>query len=388
MAGSTLPPVRIAVYTDYAYREHGGDVFAERAFSLFLVALAPRFSRFLLVGRLTGGSVEPRYPISEPIEFVPLPYYRSLARPLSAGRAMVRSVGAFWAVLEEVDVVWVLGPHPLSIVFALLAAARRRRVVLGVRQDLPEYVRTRHRRRRLLRLAAWALDGAYRLLARACATVAVGPTIAERYRGARRLLELTVSLVRADDLIDPEEAASRRRDGGPTILSVGRLEAEKNPLLLADVLAELRADADDWRLVVCGEGPLDEDLRRRMADLGVAEHAEMRGYVPFGDAMLDTYRQADCLLHVSWTEGLPGVIAEAMAVGVPVVATDVGGIRGAVGDAALLVPPGDAAAAAAAVRRVRTDATLRAHLIRAGLAFAASHTLESEVAGLAEFIGR
>ena len=88
-----------------------------------------------------------------------LPYYESLANPLSVPRAAGRFGARFWRALGDVDAVWLLGPHPLAIAFALLAALRGRRVILGVRQDLPAYVRNRHPGRRMMIAAALAPRG-------------------------------------------------------------------------------------------------------------------------------------------------------------------------------------------------------------------------------------
>jgi glycosyltransferase involved in cell wall biosynthesis len=77
---------------------------------------------------------------------------------------------------------------------------------------------------------------------------------------------------------------------------------------------------------------------------------------------------------------------EAFAAGLPVVATAVGGVPDAVGDAALLVPPGDAGAAAAELERLAADETLRARLIEAGLARAHDHTMEAECRRVIEFL--
>jgi len=118
----------------------------------------------------------------------------------------------------------------------------------------------------------------------------------------------------------------------------------------------------------------------------VAGRADLRGYVPIDGGLPELYRTADVFLHVSWTEGLPQVLFEAFAAGLPVVATDVGGIAAAVGDAVLLIPPGDADAAIAAVSRVRADAALRERLVRAGAALVARHTLEREAAALTAFL--
>ena len=92
--------------------------------------------------------------------------------------------------------------------------------------------------------------------------------------------------------------------------------------------------------MVCGEGDLRPALEQRIRELGVDDAVELRGYVPHDEGLAETYRKAHALAHVTWTEGLPQILYEAFAARLPVVATDVGGIREAVGDAALLVPAG------------------------------------------------
>jgi glycosyltransferase involved in cell wall biosynthesis len=167
------------------------------------------------------------------------------------------------------------------------------------------------------------------------------------------------------------------------VLSVGRLDREKNPLLLADVIAGL---GEDYTLTVVGDGPMRGSLADRLDEVGAAGRAELKGYVPIDGGLPELYASADVFLHVSWTEGLPQVLFEAFAAGTPVVATDVGGVKAAVGDAVLLIGPGDAQAAIEAVRRVATDAALRERLIRAGAACVRAHTLERESATLVQFL--
>jgi glycosyltransferase involved in cell wall biosynthesis len=378
--------VRLAVYTDYAYRRDGEGVWAERAFALFLGGLAERLGGMKVIGRLDPRPGETRYRLADGIEFVPLPFYESLANPAAALAAMARSVAVFWRALDDVDAVWLLGPHPLALAAAAIALLRRRRVVLGVRQDLPEYTRARHHGRRALRLASSALDLGYRALARTCPVVVVGPALARRYGAAGHLLEIAVSLVHAADLADAEAAGAPGPDGETRVLSVGRLEREKDPLLLADVLARLReAGERDWRLVVQGEGPLEGALAARLEELGVAHAAELRGYARHSE-LLAAYREASLLLHSSATEGFPQVIVEALAAALPVVASDVGGIREAVGEAVTLVAPGDAEAAAGALEQLASDPDRRERQVRAGLAYARAHTMEAELDRLTAFL--
>ena len=378
--------MRLGVYTDYPYQQLDDGVYAERAFAVFLARLAPRFERFTVIGRLAPPSGRGRYPLGESVEFVPLPYYPSLSEPLPVLRAMFGSIGRYWRALKQIDAVWLLGPHPVSFLFAALAILRRKRVVLGVRQDLPEYVRNRRPGRRMLLLSAWILELGFRALGRFCAVIAVGPTLADHYRHSRRLLQLTVSLVETSMLVEPG-SAPQRYDGQLNVLSVGRLDAEKNPLMLADVLALLVERDRRWRLIVCGEGTLADGLAERLRELGIEGNAELRGYVPQDGGLADLYRESQMLLHVSWTEGLPQVLFEAFAAALPVVATDVGGVREATGDAVTLVPAGDPEAAAGALQELVTDDALRERRVRAGHSLVSTATIEAECERVTEFLG-
>ncbi|HUO38468.1 MAG TPA: glycosyltransferase, partial [Mycobacterium sp.] len=244
--------------------------------------------------------------------------------------------------------------------------------------------RMRRPGRRWMHWSADLLEWIWRSLARRFPVVAVGPELSAKYAGAPAVLDLVVSLVPAAEV--ERTTTSRDYDATLEILSVGRLDQEKNPLLLADVLALLHRHDRRWRLKVCGEGNLAGALQDRLAELGLTEHAELLGYVPIGEDLFELYRSSHAFLHVSWTEGFPQVLVEAFACGLPVVATDVGGVRAGVGAAALLVRPGDPQAAADALERIASDCDVRAQLTRAGLERASSLTLEAQIERLATFL--
>src|SRR5579875_455884 len=342
--------MRLAVYCDYSYRVRDGTVSAELPFSLFVDALADHFERLTVVGREDPGNEEFPYRVRA-AEFAPLPFYRSGADLAAVLATVPAAARRFWQVLDDSDVVWVLGPNPPhALLLALLGVLRRRRVALGVRQNLPELIRHRRPGRRAVLWTAWVLEAAFRLLARRLPVVVVGPDLARRYRSARALLSVYVSLLRATDLVSAEDAR-RDYDGDELrMLSVGRLDPEKNPVLLADVLSRALQADPRWRLIVCGEGSLHDELLRRARELNVSDRLELRGYVPIdGGGLWTLYRDAHALIHVSHTEGVPQVILEAFAARLPVVGTDVGGVADLVADRGLLIGPDDPDAAGAAL---------------------------------------
>lgn len=375
--------MRAAVYIDQAFWQEDGEVYAARSFVLFLGKLAEHFDELTVAARLSPTPSSSHYKLPAPARFTPLPHYGSAANPLDVGRALRESATRFAALLDRVDVVWLLGPHPFALLFARMAERRGKRVVLGVRQDLPRYVRNRRPRRADLRLVATALDRAFRHLAKAHPAVVVGPDLAERYGSAQRLLNIYVSLVSAADVLDPGPAEARSYDGRVKILSVGRIDAEKNPLMLADVLERLDPR---FEMTICGDGPLEDDLATLLEQRGLSSRAVLRGHVPMGDELIGLYRDSHLLLHVSWTEGVPQVLLEAFAAALPVVATAVGGVAEAAGDAALLIPPGDPDAAASAVQRLAESSEVRKRLLARAHAVAQEHTLEREASRVAEFL--
>jgi glycosyltransferase involved in cell wall biosynthesis len=217
--------------------------------------------------------------------------------------------------------------------------------------------------------------------------VVVGPDLARRYAGAKSVLSVYVSLLQESDLLAAGDDNRRAYDGDELVmLSVGRLDPEKNPLLLIDVLRNALEADPRWSLHVCGDGTLRSALADRAAQMGVEHRLVQHGYVPVNGGLRDLYRSAHVLLHVSMTEGVPQVILEAFAARLPVVATAVGGVGDLVAERGLLMPPADPDAAAAAIARIVGDWGLRHRLVESAYQAAADHTLEAECSRLAAFL--
>jgi glycosyltransferase involved in cell wall biosynthesis len=386
--------LRLGVYQDGPFRLVGAQVApdpADAPFFRFVSEVAESFDSFVVFARVIGTDASGEQPcLPSRTEVVQLPDYRSLRRLHAVAGAAIRTGSAFWRGLSGVDVVWVFGPHPFELMIVILARLRRRRVVLGVRQDTPEYFRARlpSPRWKPVLVAVRAMDGLHRLLARRIPATVVGTANAERYASRKgRVLTMMPSLVREEDVVS--EPPERDWTGVLDLLTVGRIDAEKNPLLLVEALAEVeRARPGRFRLRWAGVGPLADDVRRRAEELGIGDRIELLGYVPFGPELLTEYRRAHVFLHVSLTEGVPHVLVEALSSGTPIVATDVGGVRAALDDGAagLLVPPADAAALTTALFKLVDDDQLRSRLVEHGLGLARERTLESEAARVAAFL--
>jgi glycosyltransferase involved in cell wall biosynthesis len=376
---------RLAVYTDYAYTIREGEVYAERAFALFMMAVLAHAAEGTVIGRLRPSGGQARYRLGDGVRFVALPYYADGSRASSLVRAFASSFRRLWRSLDSVDTAWILGPHGLAIPFALLVLARRRRLRLGVRQDLRAYARSRHPRRRIVHRLADILEWVYRMLARRYPVVVVGEGLRRSYSRGRAVLATSVSLVAEADIVPLTSALERAWGERLIVLSVGRLDAEKNPLLLIDIIGALVRADPRWQLTICGEGPLEAALAERVAERRLDAHVQIRGYVPFAE-LREVYRTSHVFMHVSLTEGLPQVLFEAFAAGLPVVATEVGGVRAAADGAAMLVAPNRVPEAVSAITCLQRSPRQRGELVAAGIRVARAHTLEREAIRVATFL--
>ena len=162
----------------------------------------------------------------------------------------------------------------------------------------------------------------------------------------------------------------------PTVMYAGRLQRSsrwKGVQVLVEAFASVVDAVPDARLVLVGDGDDVPHLREQAATLGVADRVELAGSL-HGDDLVRAYQQASVVVLPSLTESesFGMTLVEAMSCGRPVVGSAVGGIPEVVRDEVdgLLVPPGDPAALAGALRRVLTDDELQARLGAAGRAAA------------------
>ena len=170
-------------------------------------------------------------------------------------------------------------------------------------------------------------------------------TAALRQKAAERAAVRAELGIGDDDLLAVTVANLRTSKGYPTLLAAARLVFD--------------ADAQ-VRFVAAGQGPQEAELRALVAELELGDRFRLLGYVPDAARVV---AGADLFVLASEHEGLPLAVMEALALGVPVVATNVGGVPELVEDGTngLLVPPRDPAALAAAVLAL-TDDGARARL--------------------------
>ena len=214
------------------------------------------------------------------------------------------------------------------------------------------FVFTEHASGRAVGLAARA--GQRLVMSRASAVVCLSQAEAEAKRAAYRLPPSRIEII-LNGVAFAEDACQHRRlvPGQPIVLLfVGQLRPVKQVHRAIDALAEL-----DERFVlrlVYHNGDLEAELRARAEGLGVAGRVTFVGQRA-GAALVEEYHRAHVLLLPSESEALPSVVTEALLSGLPVVASDVGGVAGQVRGAGILVRATGDCSIAPAVSQVVAD---------------------------------
>ncbi len=153
----------------------------------------------------------------------------------------------------------------------------------------------------------------------------------------------------------PSRADLGLPEGAPLAMQVGVFRAEKNQAGGIEAFAKVRERVPDAELVLVGDGPLREEVEAGAERIGADKWAHFLGQRSDVPALLAL---ADLQLLPSLADAMPMTILESMAVGVPILATDVGDVRSTVGDAGSIVPAADAEALAAECARMLSDPQL------------------------------
>ncbi len=248
---------------------------------------------------------------------------------------------------ERIDV---LHAHNATAFFYGTLAARRSRSAGSVftehDREHPDRVRVRLTHRLVSRWTTRTVAVSERL----------GRTLAEGEGFSPRRLETIHNGVDPQAFagqVDREEAERLLglEPGRPTIGVVAGLKPVKNHPVLLRAFKNVRGKIADCRLLFVGDGPQAQELRELTHELGISSDVHFLGFRRDIGAILPA---CDLVTLASRSEGFPLAILEAMAAGLPVVATDVGAVSEAViaGQTGLLVPPGDVEALAEALASV------------------------------------
>lgn len=384
------------VYHRPFYRDPDGGLWeAEGSFSRYVESLARFVDEVQLVvperrEPFAGAAYRLR---AQNVVLRPLPFYDRLP---AFYRALPGALRQLWRTLSNCDLVNVRIPTPLGVYAYALAKVLRRPLFLIVVGDLAgvsESVRVDSLKRAAykvyLAIEEWLQE---RMVAGAPSFVNGQALYVKYNRPGRRVLLTTTSTISDHDIIDRPDTGPGAANRAPIrLLTVSRIDPRKGLRHLPAALADLVQRGHDVHLTIVGPtvGRLGEEERDRVlasaSTLGVADRVDFVGARTLPQ-VLSIAREHDLfVLPTLPGEGVPRVLLEAMASGLPIVVSDVAGVPTLVQHEVngLLVPPADPEAIAAAVDRLIRDGELRRRLIATGNRAARAHTADSHARKIA-----
>jgi glycosyltransferase involved in cell wall biosynthesis len=367
---------------------------AEGSFARYVDSLAPYFDEVLLSVPVfdhppaSGTRVR-----ASNVRLAPLPYFpgpRHFYPQLLAVKTRLRA----W--VEQCDVVHLRIPSPAAI-FAFRIARRLHRpvftLVVGDYRALLPHLPYRGIKRALFAAYVAFEERALNEMTAGALTFANGPALRQKHeRHGTHVYETKTTTLSLSDIASRTDTCA---SASVRLLTVSRIDPRKGLRVLPVAVAQLLAAGHNVTLDIVG-APIgqigereQEAIRHDAARICGEGRLRLLGPVPL-DRLLPLYRDYDVfVLPTNPGEGIPRVLMEAMAGGLPVVTTKVSGISSLIhdGENGILMQESAAGAVADAVSRIITNAPLRQRVIAGGYETVRAHTLERQAAEMMRIVG-
>ncbi|HNX14704.1 MAG TPA: glycosyltransferase [Oscillospiraceae bacterium] len=172
------------------------------------------------------------------------------------------------------------------------------------------------------------------------------------------------------------------------LIFVGTVRPAKGLDYLLQAMDKLIKYGINIYLTIVGDGDYIETLKERAKTMRIIDRIRFTGRLAMGKQLFEEYKQSDIFILPSLSEGTPRTLIEAMCNGVPVIATDAGGITFTVKDHenGLIVPTANAEAIVKAIVEIIEDDNLRNKVVQSGFLFAENNTIESHTNEVCSFI--
>jgi hypothetical protein len=294
-----------------------------------------------------------------------------------------RNAAILRPVIRSADLVWLKVPAsnaPLAAVLARVAGVPRFGYVAGSAAD----VAAGQQRRGLARIGAGIVGRAWDGLGRLSSVGGDRAVVGRRLGGGG----IVTSLVEPAEIRSTGSRTWPREADRLRLAWAGRLVDGKGVDRLLSALAILAAAPAGRvvgvRLTMIGDGPARSSLEAHAARLGIADRVDWRGFIADRSAYLEALAAADVFVFPSTAEGFPKVILDAMAVGLPVLATPTGALDEAIAAGAVARIPSDPPGIASTIDLLVADPARALVLRRAGTELVTAHTRSAEAARLVD----
>lgn len=340
------------------YKNRTGEVYASDIFITFFQKLNLN-KEITALGRLAKQEFSPKYQLKQDIHFVSISYYKSLrSLIITLPFYILRNGRRIILFVQRIDLLFVSASGPISVLLLWLMKIKRKKVLLFIRQDMRELINAKYHGSFIPKLIANWIESSIEKIVKKNSDVVIftfGDDIFGRYsKISDFVIPVADSRFENSEIISPIELFPKK-ESSKNLLYVGRLAKGKGLEFLIETLHELPVKS--FGLSIIGDGNIKNDLISLAKKLNLIERVVFKGYIPFGEELLKEYSSNDVLILPSFSEGLPQVVLEAMARGVIVVATRVGGLSKLIkdGENGFLFEPGDKEGLLKIIREIQTN---------------------------------
>ena len=302
-----------------------------------------------------------------------------------------RDIRKYWKTVKHSDIVFLRFPSPMTLFGFIISLIQQKKYVTYYASDIKNVVLYGHKYRGLLR--CFALTAAYLhyyLFKFIASQSAVSFFLSRELMNTHRCKHsyfCFASIVGENAVIIRGPCEIGRKDW-VSLLYVGRITHEKG---LHDLIRASRLLVDEGRNIrvcICGEGPERVNLEKLTNELHMDRCVKFMGYVPQGERLESIFLDNDIFVLPSISEGTPKVLLEAMAKGVPVIATHVGGVPDIVHDRVngILVSPQCPELIAGAVRGYINNSEMMNSIVRNAYEFVKKHTAQKQAENIAGYV--
>lgn len=366
------------------YFYDGSDHYTRKHFVRSVKAFAPYFEEITICGPLMEVDRPPAhsFPVEVPnLSFCKLPYSDGIADFIK--KFPKNATPLIRAISENIhnwDLVWIRLPNPAGFIAYKIARKHGKPILLQMSGDQKKIVRAKYSgmKRLIAYLGATFFTALDKKMIKETPTLVLSSELLRKFRNyGDHLFYWLNSQVSQDDIYYREDTCLGE---SIHILYVGSLEKHKGLDYLMIAERKLRDAGYNVHLNLVGTGSQGSILKELTMNLSIHEYVIFHGYIGDHAQLLRVYRKNDIFILPSLSEGMPKVLFEAMASGLPIVAADVGGIPDVIkpGETGLLVPPRSPDGIYKAVEKLITDDELRKKIIQEGYAFVEQHTIEKQ----------
>lgn len=321
----------LTIYYSMTFHKYNGEYYCNGAFGRYLDELAKNIDKIILcvpVKEVKSSKYSDYKIISKNIKFQEMPDYKNVIG--SVKYIIPSTIRLIRFSKEWRGQTYIRWPSPYSYIVYILSKFNKIETNIHIVGDSKAVVLNGSKYRGIIKSIAISYANLQDIMLR---KMMKKSTNISNGTGMRRIysdLKINVSEIRTSTIMK-EDIYERKNIFNNCekikILYVGYLRQEKGVSYLLKAIKELENITDKRiELDIVGDGEEYEVLKKLSKDLGIENKVNFKGYIPLGKNLFDIYKENDIFILPSLSEGTPRVLIEAMANGLVVVATDVGGI--------------------------------------------------------------